>query len=59
MLLTLAGTFDLMTSLPFFTPQLGINIVFGVVSLSLNAGGSRIGGMGGGTLDLPWVEIWC
>lgn len=59
MLLTVTGTFDLMTSFPFFTPQLGIKIVFGVVSLSLNAGGSWIGGIGGGTLDLPWVEIWC
>jgi hypothetical protein len=59
MLFTLAGTFDFMTSFPFFIPQLGIKIVFGVLSLSLNAGGRWMGGIGGGSLGLPWVEIWC
>jgi hypothetical protein len=59
MLLTLAGTFDFMTSFPFLIPQFGIKMVFAVLSLSLKAGGSWIGGMGGGTLGLPWVEFWC
>lgn len=39
-----------MTSFPFFTPQLGIKMVFGVFSRSFTAGGSEIGGMGGGYL---------
>jgi len=45
------GTFDLMTSLPFLTPQFGTRIVFGIASLSFTAGGNYIGGIGGGNLD--------